>query len=205
MTYHKTTRTPLSPDDALAKLMAGNQRYLDASIPPLDYSAARAAAVDDQVPTAAILSCGDARIASELIFSCEPGELFMVRLAGNFLSDYGLASMEFCIEFLNVPVLMVLGHTGCGAVTSAIRVVQNKEDLPGRLFVLMDALEPSVLHAMASHPEDLLTAAIEENVHRQVRRLRTISPVINEALATGRTRVVGAIYDMSTGHVRIID
>ena len=195
----------LSPEEALARLIDGNSRYLDASVPQLDYSAARAAAVEEHSPIAAILGCGDARVAAELIFSCGPGDLFMVRLAGNFLSDYGLASMEYCVEFLDTPLLMVLGHTGCGAVTSAVRVVQNKEDLPGRLFVLMDALEPSVLHAQAANPEDLVTAAIEENVRRQVRRLRTISPVINAAQAEGRVMVVGAIYDMATGKVNILD
>ncbi len=205
MSNRQSIQSHLTPDEALAELIAGNQRYLDASIPPLDYSAARAAAVEEHSPTAAILGCGDARIAAELIFSCGPGDLFMVRLAGNFLSDYGLASMEFCVEFLDVPLLMVLGHSGCGAVTSAIRVVQNEEDLPGRLFVLMDALEPSVLHAMASNPEDLLAAAIEENVRRQVRRLRTISPVITSAIEVGRVKVVGAIYDMATGEVRILE
>ncbi len=195
----------LTPDTALAQLLAGNRRYIDESIPPLDYSAARAAAIGPQSPVAAILGCGDARVAAELIFSCGPGDLFMVRVAGNFLSDYGLASMEYCVEFLGVPLLMVLGHTGCGAVTSAIQVVQNKEDLPGRLFVLMDALEPSVLHAQATNPDDLLTATIEENVRRQVRRLRTISPIITSAISEGRVKVAGAIYDMSTGLVTILD
>ena len=194
----------LTPDKGLALLIEGNRQYLDGAIPLLDYSAARAAAIDEHSPIAAILGCGDARVAAELIFSRGPGDLFMVRVAGNFLSDYGLASMEYCVEFLHVPLLMVLGHTGCGAVTSAIRVVTTREDLPGRLFVLMDALEPSVLHAQAANPDDLLTATIEENVRRQVRRLRTISPVINAAQEAGRVKVVGAIYDMGTGKVDVI-
>jgi carbonic anhydrase len=193
-----------TPDEALALLVEGNRRYLDEAIAPPDYSAARAAAVEEHAPIAAILGCGDARVAAELIFSRGPGDLFMVRLAGNFLSDYGLASMEYCVEFLSTPLLMVLGHTQCGAVSSAIRVVEHKEDLPGRLFVLMDALEPSVLRAQASHPDDVLNAAIEENVRRQVRRLRTISPVINAAQTAGRVKVAGAIYDMDTGQVNIL-
>jgi carbonic anhydrase len=195
----------LTPDQALALLIEGNNRYLDETIAPMDYSAARAAAAEEHSPVAAILGCGDARIGAELIFDRGPGDLFMVRLAGNFLSDYGLASMEYCVEFLNVPLLMVMGHTGCGAVSSAIRVVQNKEDLPGRLFVLIDAIEPSVLYAQASNPDDLLMAAIEENVRRQVRRLRTISPVINEAQAAGLVKVVGSVYDMKTGRVNLLD
>lgn len=204
MTDGRTPFDTLTPDAALDLLMEGNRQYLDEAIPPLDYSAARAAAIEDHAPIAAILGCGDARVAAELIFSRGPGDLFMVRVAGNFLSDYGLASLEYCVEFLNVPILMVLGHTGCGAVTSAVRVVNEGMDLPGRLFVLMDALEPSVLRAQAAHPDDVLNAAIEENVRRQVHRLRTISPVITAALAEGRVRAVGAPYDMDTGKVEVV-
>lgn len=197
-------RTRPTPDEALALLMEGNAGYVSEDHVPEDYSPARINA-DIHEPIAAILGCGDARVGAELIFDRGPGDLFMVRVAGNFLSDYGLASMEYAVEFLSVPLLMVLGHTNCGAVTSAVRVVQDKVDLPGRMFVLIDAIEPSVLHAQMTHPDDLLMAAIEENVRRQVRRLRTISPVINDALAAGRLKVVGAIYDMVTGKVRLID
>jgi carbonic anhydrase len=199
----------ITPDEALRRLLEGNARYL-AGTAKQDYSAASIAeSATTHEPIAAILGCGDARVGAELIFDKAPGDLFMVRLAGNFLSDYCLASMEFCVEFLRVPLLMVLGHTSCGAVTSAVRVVEEGVDLPGRLFVLIDAIEPSVLHAKMANPgagfDTLLRAATEENVHRQVRRLRTISPVINAAQETGRVKVVGAIYDMATGEVRIID
>lgn len=200
----RAQRGGLTPDEALALLVEGNRRYIDETVAPPDYSARETARTKEHAPIAAILGCGDARVGAELIFDRGPGDLFMVRLAGNFLSDYGLASMEYCVEFLNVPLLMVLGHTQCGAVTAAIRVVQNKEDLPGRLFVLIDAIEPSVLHAQASNPDDLLRAATEENVRRQVRRLRTISPVINAAQECGRVKVAGAIYDMDTGKVHLL-
>lgn len=195
----------LTPDQALERLRAGNARYVDETLPPRDYSASHTALVDEHAPVAAILGCGDARVGAELIFDCGPGDLFMVRLAGNFLSDYGLASMEYCVAILQVPLLMVLGHTHCGAVSSAIRAVQDKVDLPGRLFVLIDAIEPSVLYAQASNPDDLLVAATMENVRRQVRRLRTISPVINGAQAAGNVKVVGAIYDMESGTVNVVD
>ncbi len=194
-----------TPDEAIAMLIAGNERYVAGQVTPENYSAARTASVHVHEPVAAILGCGDARVGAELIFDRGPGDLFMVRVAGNFLSDYGLASLEFAVEFLKVPVLMVLGHTHCGAVTSAVQVVQNQVDLPGRMFVLIDALEPSVLHAQLSGADDVLNAAIEENVHRQVRRLRTISPVINAAQDAGSVKIVGAIYDMDTGAVRVLD
>ena len=198
-------RAKMTPDEALALLMEGNLRYRDETLAPRDYSAAGIARVEEHAPIAAILGCGDARVGAELIFDRGPGDLFMVRVAGNFLSDYGLASMEYSVAFLNVPLLMVLGHTHCGAVTSAVRVVQEKIDLPGRMFVLIDAIEPSVLHAQMTDPDDLLRAATEENVRRQVRRLRTISPVINEAREAGRVAIVGAIYDLATGSVSLLD
>lgn len=186
-------------------LKAGNDRYLAGEVTPENYSPSHIASATKHEPVAAILGCGDARVGAELIFDRAPGDLFMVRVAGNFLSDYGLASMEFAVEFLKVPLLMVLGHTHCGAVTSAVHVVQNQVDLPGRMFVLIDALEPSVLHAQINNADDILNAAIEENVRRQVRRLRTISPVINAAQEAGRARVVGAIYDIESGKVRLLD
>jgi carbonic anhydrase len=194
-----------SPDEALAMLMAGNERFLSGQVTPENYSPAHIAAARRHEPIAGVLGCGDARVGAELIFDRAPGDLFMVRVAGNFLSDYGLASLEFAVEFLKVPLLVVLGHTHCGAVTSAVQVVQNQVDLPGRMFVLIDALEPSVLHAQMNNADDLLNAAIEENVRRQVRRLRTISPVINAAQDAGRVKVVGAIYDLDSGRVDLLD
>lgn len=194
-----------TPDEALSMLIAGNERYVAGQVTPANYSVARTASVPPHEPMAAILGCGDARVGAELIFDRGPGDLFMVRVAGNVLSDDGLASMEFAVELLGTPLLMVLGHTHCGAVTSAVKVVQEGIDLPGRMFVLIDALEPSVLYAGKNDPDDLVTAAIEENVRRQVRRLRTISPVINAARATGRVKIVGAIYDMDTGRARLLD
>ncbi|HLU37085.1 MAG TPA: carbonic anhydrase [Thermomicrobiales bacterium] len=197
-----------TPDEALKMLLEGNARYQDPAVPPEDYSATALLATKHE-PIAGILGCGDARVAAELIFDRGPGDLFMVRVAGNFLSDYGLASMEFAVEFLNVPLLMVLGHTHCGAVTSAVRVVQDGIDLPGRLPVLIDAIEPSVLQVRMNKPDcspdELLIGAIEANVRRQVRRLSTISPLISAARDAGKVKVVGAIFELETGSVRILD
>ena len=108
-------------------------------------------------------------------------------------------------RFLQVPLLMVLGHTQCGALTAAIKVVEERTHLPGRLPYLIDAVEPAVHIANEKHPDDLLRAAIEENVRRQVQRLSTISPVIDEAQAAGTTRVVGAVYELETGRVVLVD
>jgi carbonic anhydrase len=194
-----------TPEAALAELMAGNDRYVQGGVELRDFSAARAAAVEEHTPLAAILGCADARVAAELIFDRGPGDLFMVRVAGNFLSEYGLASMEYAVRFLEVPLLLVLGHTQCGALSAAVKIVQDRSHLPGRLPYLIDAVEPAVHLAREKDPPDLLRAAIEENVRRQVQRLSTISPVIDEALAAGVTRVAGAVYELETGRVVLVD
>lgn len=194
-----------TPGEALAELMAGNERYVQGGWDLTDFSASRAATVDEHAPIAAILGCADARVAAEMIFLRGPGDLFMVRVAGNFLSEYGLASLEFAVRFLNVPLLMVLGHTQCGALSTAVKIVQERSHLPGRLPYLIDAVEPAVHIAKEKNPDDLLRAAIEENVRRQMQRLSTISPVIDEALAAGTTRVAGAVYELESGRVVSVD
>lgn len=194
-----------TPDAALAELMTGNERYVQGGWDLTDFSATRAATVEEHTPLAAILGCADARVAAELIFLRGPGDLFMVRVAGNFLSEYGLASLEYAVRFLDVPLLLVLGHTQCGALSTAVKVVQERSHLPGRLPYLIDAIEPAVHIAQARNPDDLLRAAIEENVRRQVQRLSTISPVIDEAQNAGTTRVVGAVYELETGRVVLVD
>lgn len=195
----------ITPEQAIQWLKDGNERYVTEGIHAGYYTAAHTALIEEHMPVAGILACADARVGAELIFDQEPGDLFMVRLAGNFVSDYGLASMEYAVDVLGVPLLLVMGHTHCGAVSSAINVVQNELSVPGRMFVLMDALEPSVLRAQQSNAEDLADATARENVRRQVERLRTISPVVSAAIEAGRTAVAGAMYDMSTGRVQFLD
>lgn len=198
-------RGEVSPAMALTWLKQGNHRYVTEGVDSGYYTAAHTALIEQHVPVAAVLACADARVGAELIFDQEPGDLFMVRVAGNFVSDYGLASLEYAVEVLGVPLLLVLGHTYCGAVSAAVNVVQNELSVPGRIFVLMDALEPSVLRAQQSHPDDINDATARENVRRQVQRLRTISPVVSQAIAAGLTEVVGAMYDMATGEVQFMD
>jgi carbonic anhydrase len=195
----------VTPADALQRLIDGNRRYLEGGVNAQHHTAGHVSMVETHAPIAAILACADARVGAELIFDQMPGGLFMVRLAGNFVSDYGLASMEFAVDVLGVPLLMVLGHTHCGAVSAAVNVVENDLTVPGRIFVLIDGLEPSVLRAREFHPDDLIDATARENVRRQVRRLRTISPLVSQAIAEGRTDVVGAMFDMATGQVIFLD
>jgi carbonic anhydrase len=194
----------ISPDAALQLLVQGNERYAANAPEQKDYSAGRAARVSAQFPIAAILSCSDSRVAPELAFDQGPGDLFVVRLAGNFLNDDGLASLEYAVRFLRVPLLVVLGHSNCGAVAAAIKVVMDRAELPGHLPELIDSIKPAVIAAHGRHPGDLLAAAIEENVKLNVKRMHDDEPVLSEALAAKKIAAVGGVYDLATGKVSLL-
>jgi len=194
----------IAPEEALQRLMQGNERYAANAPDQKDYSAGRAARVSAQFPIAAILSCSDSRVAPELAFDQGPGDLFVVRLAGNFLDDDGLASLEYAVRFLGAPLLMVLGHSNCGAVAAAIKVVMDRAELPGHLPKLIDSIKPAVIAAHGRYPGDLLATAIEENVKLNVKRMYDDEPILSEALAAKKIAAVGGVYDLATGKVSLL-
>ena len=201
-----TANTPnaIPPSEALKLLMEGNARYAANQPVEKDFSASRAAREQAQYPIAAILSCSDSRVAPELLFDQGPGDLFVVRLAGNFLNTDGFASLEYAVHVLNVPLLMVLGHSNCGAVDAAIKVVKERAQLPGHLPDLVKSIEPAVIAAHGRHPSDLLAATIEENIRLNVKRLIDDAPIMSEALAAKKIAVSGGVYDLATGKVNLI-
>jgi carbonic anhydrase len=191
----------ISPEEALKRLMDGNARYAANTSANRDYSAGRAARVSAQYPIAAILSCSDSRVAPELAFDQAPGDLFVVRIAGNFVNDDGLASLEYAVKLLNTPLVMVLGHSNCGAVDAAIKVLKDGVTLPGHLQDMIRAIKPAVEVAKKDKPDDLLAAAVAENVRRGVRRLETAKPILAEFVQAKKVKVVGAHYDLVTGKI----
>jgi carbonic anhydrase len=197
-------RNAIAPAAALEEIMQGNARYVANQPVEKDFSAGRAARVDAQFPIAAILGCADSRVSPELLFDQGPGDLFVVRLAGNFLDDDGFASLEYAVKFLGAPLIMVLGHTNCGAVSAAVKVVTERAELPGHLPELIKSIEPAVIAAHGRHPSDLVAAAIEENVRLNVKRLIDDAPIMTEALAAKKIAVAGGIYDLATGKVTLI-
>jgi carbonic anhydrase len=195
---------PIPAAEALDRLMHGNVRYAANDSEEKDFSAGRAARVKAQYPIAAILSCSDSRVAPELAFDQGPGDVFVVRVAGNFVNPDGLASLEYAVNFLGVPLLMVLGHSNCGAVGAAIKAVTERAELPGHLPELVKAIEPAVIAAHGRHPGDLLAAVIEENVRLNVMRLIDDAPILSDALAAKKIAVSGGVYDLATGKVSLI-
>lgn len=194
----------IPPAAALDRLMQGNARYAANEPVEKDFSVGRAARVEAQFPIAAILGCSDSRVSPELLFDQGPGDLFVVRLAGNFLDDDGFASLEYAVQFLSAPLVMVLGHTNCGAVAAAVKVVKERVELPGHLPELIKSIEPAVIAAHGRHPSDLVAAAIEENVRLNVKRLIDDAPIMSDALAAKKIAVSGGIYDLATGKVNLI-
>lgn len=194
----------IAPDDALKRLIDGNARYVVDTPNNRDFSAGRAARAQAQFPVAAIVSCADSRVAPELVFDQAPGDIFVVRVAGNFVNEDGLASLEYGVKFLGVPLIVVLGHSGCGAVDATIKVIKDNAKLPGHLPGLIAALKPGVEAAMAKKPADLLAEATTENVRHNVKRLAAAGPIVSQQVEAGRVKIVGAVYDIATGKVSLV-
>jgi carbonic anhydrase len=200
----KPAPNTITPDQALKRLMDGNARYVANAPDNKDFSAGRAARAQSQHPFAGLLSCADSRVAPELAFDQSPGELFVVRVAGNFVNTDGLASLEFGVKVLGMPLIMVLGHTNCGAIAATINVMKEKTQLPGHLPDLVKAIKPAIDLAEKANAANPLDEAIKQNVRYNVRRLLDAKPIIAEAAAAGKVKVVGGMYDLATGKVALI-
>ncbi|CAN7578471.1 carbonic anhydrase [Bosea sp. LjRoot90] len=194
----------VSGDEALKRLVEGNARYVAGNLNERDFSAGRAARAASQAPFASILSCADSRIAPELAFDQGPGQLFVTRVAGNFVNQYGLASLEYGAQVLGSQLILVLGHTNCGAVSATIDVIKNGTKLPGHLPSLVNAIRPAVLAAQKEKPENLLEAATIANVRLNVEKLKRATPILSQRLAQKQLTVVGGVYDLVTGKVTLV-
>ena len=195
--------SPASPDEALAELSAGNKRYVTGKNLHHDFGPERPALAQSQHPFAIILGCADSRVAPELAFDQSRGRLFVVRLAGNFVDDNGLASIEFGSSVLGASLIMVLGHNECGAVKAAVDVVTKNAQLPGHLPELVAHLKPAVEKAQ-KETGSLVDNAIRENALLNVETLRNSEPILVDLVKKNRLRVVGGLYDLASGRVEVL-
>jgi len=192
----------VSPDEALGRLKHGNAIFSRGGASIVLPGAARIAELaTGQKPFAIVVGCSDSRTAPELIFDCNLGELFVVRVAGSTVGQEGLGSIVYAVEHLGAPLVVVLGHTKCGAVGAAIDVATKHADLHGALLNMVLPIIPSVLEAQERHPADLQDAAIRQNVRDTAARLRVADGVLAERLHEGRLKIVSATYDLSTAQV----
>jgi carbonic anhydrase len=193
----------VGPDAALARLMKGNERYVEGVARRHDFRHEREALTRGQNPYAGVLSCADSRIAPEYAFDAGRGDLFVCRVAGNLLNDVVVASLEYTVAVLNSPLIMVLGHQACGAVDSAIKSIKDGTTLPGHLPSLVAALTPAVKAAL-DQPGDTLDNAIRQNVVLTVAGIKAATPILSKAVEDNKLRVVGAVYDLSDGRVTLV-
>ncbi len=180
------------------RLLEGNRRYAAGQPAHPDQAPARRQElVAGQHPFAAILGCADSRVPPEILFDQGLGSLFVVRVAGNIVDDVVLGSLEYAAEHLGVSLIVVLGHTHCGAVHAAAAGGAHE----GAVARLIEALRPAV-EVARTQPGDLVNHAVRANVVRAVGQLRDAQPVLAAAAAQGRLQITGAIYDLSTGMVQ---
>jgi carbonic anhydrase len=183
--------------------MQGNARYVEGVSRRHDFKHEREALAGGQNPFAAVLSCADSRIAPEYCFDAGRGDLFVCRVAGNFASDDIVASLEYAVQVLNTPLILVLGHEACGAVSATIKSVKDGAALPGHMPKLVDALAPAV-KAAQSAPGDLLTNATNRNVQWTVEKLKSAAPILKSFADEKKIRVVGGVYELKTGRARML-
>jgi carbonic anhydrase len=194
-----TNPQSLSPDAALQKLMLGNERFVQHQPQHPDQSQKRLQEVAQaQHPFATILSCADSRVPAEIIFDQGIGDIFDVRIAGNIATPEAVGSIEYAVVLLSTPLLMVLGHERCGAVTAA---VQNQV-LLGDIGTFVKAIKPAV-EKVKDKSGDAVDNAVMENVYYQIEQLK-LSNLLSERLQSGKLKIVGGRYDLDTGIVDII-
>ncbi|MGX7704996.1 carbonic anhydrase [Methylobacterium sp. Gmos1] len=201
-----TKRTTLTPDQALELMKEGNRLFKTDS--PLNSVQGRDRRIEialGQTPFCVLVSCSDSRVSPEILFGRGLGELFIVRNAGNTVDTTALGSIEYAVAKLGVPLILVMGHSRCGAVEAAVDVVKNNTVLPGAIGQMIEPIVPAVL-GVRDKPGDLVENAVRANVGRVVRRLRTASdPELLTPLAEKKLRIVGAAYSLDTGEVDFFD
>lgn len=207
--HAKETKTPpkpenvVSPDASLKRLIAGNQRYVEGVARRHDFRHEREALAGGQNPYAAILSCADSRIAPEYAFDSARGDLFVCRVAGNFATEETVASLEYGVAILAVPLILVLGHDACGAVDATIKSLKDDKPLPGHMPSLVTGLAPSV-KAVAGQAGNTLDNAIRQNVLDNVAKLKATTPILSAAVEQNKLKVVGGIYRLKDGKVDMV-
>ena len=186
-----------SADAVLRELKVGNDHHVAKRYQHPHQNAARQRELaGGQHPHAIVLSCADSRVAPEIILDQGLGDLFDVRVAGNVASDIELASIEYAAEHLHTPVLVVMGHQKCGAVTAAAAPGEAEGHLPSLLALIRPAIESA-----KGRPGDLIENAVHFNVENVVRQVRESTPVLSGLVTRGTLTVVGAVYSLDTGRV----
>jgi carbonic anhydrase len=197
--------TMLSPDDALERLKAGNEKFISApQLCEMNLTATRTEVANGQSPWATILTCADSRVSPELIFGgVDLGELFVARNAGNTADTATMGTIEYGAEHLGSPLIVVLGHQKCGAVSAACEVVEKHTKLPGSIGPMVDAIVPAA-EAVQGMPGDFIDNTVRENARRTALTIGSKSEIIEGLVHLGKVKIVYARYDLDTGAVEYL-
>jgi carbonic anhydrase len=197
----RESQAAMTPSDALERLKAGNARFVANAPKKRDWSAKVVATAAGQFPFAAVLACMDSRAPVEIVFDQGIGDVFGIRVAGNVVNDDELGSLEYAVK-VGTKLLVVLGHTSCGAVKGALDHVQL-----GNLTGLLAKIRPAVeaAHCEDAKAEACVTKVAEENVAQSMKEIRARSPYLAKALDEGKVVLVGAMYDVASGRVTFLD
>src|SRR5262245_24749077 len=197
----RESQAAMTPAAALERLKAGNARFVSNATTKRDWSAKVAATASGQFPFAAILGCMDSRAPVEIVFDQGIGDVFAVRVAGNVVNEDELGSLEYAVS-VGTKLIVVLGHTSCGAVKGAIDGAQL-----GNLTGLLAKVHPAIEEAQCRDAKDAacVDKVAEKNVLRSAKEIRDKSPYLAKALDEGKIRLVGAMYDLSTGKVTFLE
>jgi carbonic anhydrase len=198
---------PVSPDDARKLLAEGNLRYRSGSSqdPHRDQDRRCETFTGGQHPYAVVLACADSRAPIEVIFDAGIGDLFTVRVAGNVANTDEVGSIEYAVEHLGAPLVVVLGHTKCGAVTAVVEHAHVSDSVAK----LIEPIVPAVERAGTQDPKlagaALVSAAIRENVIQSMRDVQSRSELVRHAVAAGKLKIIGGVYDLHTGEIQWVE
>jgi carbonic anhydrase len=194
-----------SADEALARLVDGNRRFLRGETRSAAFRRETLADLaKGQRPYATVLGCSDSRVPPEWLFDTGLGELFVIRVAGNVLSPEVAGSLQYAGSYLQTPLFVVLGHEGCGAVGAALATRHEGEQFRSRVQLLLASIVPGLPEPVAQEtPEERLSRAVEGNVRWTMRQILD-SPEGRARVAEGRMAIVGAVYEIETGRVRFL-
>jgi carbonic anhydrase len=200
-----------SPDEALTRLREGNRRFAsDDRSTIANGHARRRELAAGQAPFAIVLGCSDSRVPAEIVFDQGLGDLFVIRVAGNIVAPSQVGSVEFAAERFGTPLVVVLGHSGCGAIQATIEELGRRSEEQSRnLRSIVERIRPSVEALMATalrhDPEALAREAVRANIRASVNHLRHGSDILEGLIRKDRLRVVGAEYSLETGVVDFFD
>ena len=193
-------KTLVTPSEAYKMLEEGNERFLHGRFDNFKKMEPRRKEVaKGQKPFAIIVSCSDSRVPPEVVFDQGLGDLFVIRLFGNLVDAMAMGSIEYAVDHLGVPLILVLCHKRCAAVQATLEVVEKKQKVPGNLPALVNAIKPAVLKAKGKGA-DRLNAAIRNNAQNVNDKIE-VNPVISKAIKASKLVIVKGYYDLDTGKV----